>query len=339
MKKPSMESILVEQRPNYYRGQLLLEDDFLAEQNYHVNARLRHNMHLHGWGVVKGLRVSRETADSIKVAPGFAVDAMGREILITENQYLTISGFGPNELITIGLAYQESYNFSEKGDIEDQKRKDCYALIKVLRASDSEKHEALTLARIKLNQEGEIGENAINYDETTHLRVLGPGSITHDELHPSLKTGWVRMPFRPHPLVNLPEKETEMPPMFRVGATEAISPNPKETGEKDRGAAGTMAIPIPPNVTQVNRLRIAGSQNEGEILIELLKGGWDSLNKKHVREKILVKKITSTSNEKWFEETFSIENTSLDPEYNTLCLWLRGTRRTAISMVAVEFAY
>jgi hypothetical protein len=25
---------VVEQRPNYYRGQLLLEDDFLAEQNY-----------------------------------------------------------------------------------------------------------------------------------------------------------------------------------------------------------------------------------------------------------------------------------------------------------------
>ena len=332
MKKPSMASILVEQRPNYYRGQLLLEDDFLAEQNYHVNARLRHNMHLHGWGVVRGFRVSRETADSIKVAPGFAVDVMGREILITENQYLTISGFGPNEWITVGLAYQESYNFPEKGDNQDQIRKDCYALITVLRAS--EKHEGLILARIKLNQEGEIGENAIYYDKTTYLRLSAPEPITLKEVQPPLRTGWIRMPFRPHPLVNLPEKETEVPPMFRVGATEAISP----TGEKDRGAAGTMAIPIPPNVTQVNRLRIAGSQNEGEILIELLKGGWDSQNKKHVREKILVEKIASTST-KWFEETFSIKNTSLDPEYNTLCLWLRGTRRTAISMIAVEFAY
>ena len=40
---------VIEQRPNYYRGQLLLEGDFLAEQTYHVEARQHHNRHLHGW--------------------------------------------------------------------------------------------------------------------------------------------------------------------------------------------------------------------------------------------------------------------------------------------------
>jgi hypothetical protein len=337
MKKPSIASTLIEQRPHYYRGQLLLEDDFLAEQNYHVNARLRHNLHLHGWGIVHGLTVSRESAVSIKIAPGFAVDVLGREILVNEFQHITVTGFGPNEQVTVRLIYQEVEDSLEAGDDRDQKRKACYASITVQRAS--EKNEALILAGIQLDQQGQIGENAINYDGTTYLRILAPGSITRKELHPELRTGWVRMPFRPYPLANIPEKENEMPPSFRVGATEALSPDPKVTGEKDRGAAGTMAIPIPPNATRVTRLRIAGSQNEGEILIELLKGGWDTGKKKHVREKILEKRITSVSDEKWFEETFPIENTTLDSEYNTLCLWLKGTRRTSVSMVAVEFSY
>ncbi|MEE4216421.1 MAG: hypothetical protein V2I48_02330 [Xanthomonadales bacterium] len=335
MKKPSTVSTLIEQRPHYYRGQLLLEDDFLAEQNYHVNARLRHNLHLHGWGVVHGLTISRETGNAVKIAPGFAVDALGREILVTEYQHLSVADFGPNELLTIGLTYQEAAGSPENGAARPQNLQDFYALVTAFRAS--EKGETLSLGRIQLDPQGEIGEDAIDYEETTYLRILAPGSITRKELHPELRTGWVRMPFRAHPLVNLPEGEAEMPPMFRVGATEALSPSPKEAGEKDRGAAGTMAIPIPPNATRVTRLRIAGSQNDGEILLELFKGGWDTVKKQHVREKLLEEKIAS--GEKWFEETFPIENTSLDPEYNTLVLWLRGTRRTAVSMVAVEFAY
>ena len=50
--------ILIGKRPNYFDSQLLLEDDFLAEQKYHVDARWNHNLILHDWGVVRGLAVT-----------------------------------------------------------------------------------------------------------------------------------------------------------------------------------------------------------------------------------------------------------------------------------------
>lgn len=327
-KRPKL-SIMIEQRPNYYRGQLLLEDDFLAEQHYHVNARLNHNMHLHGWGVVHGLQVSGKSGNSITITPGFAVDVSGHEIFIKESQNLTLYGFEPNEWIVIGLTYHDIDGFSESDVERSTNRQNSYASITASRKK--EKKDTLTLAKVQLDDHGDIREDSIDYSETNFLRVLAQGSITCKELHPDLRKGWVRLPFRPQPLVNFPEGETEIPPMFRVGATESMS--------KDSGAAGTMAIPIPPLACKVLRLRIAGSQNKGEISLELLKGGWDPINKKHIREKILKEIIKSTRDIDWFEETFHISENLLDSEYNTLCLWLRGTHRTAVSIVAVEFAF
>lgn len=99
-----------------------------------------------------------------------------------------------------------------------------------------------------------------------------------------------------------------------------------------------MAIPIPPSVRHVARFRIAGTENKGEIFFELLRGGWDPAAQKHVRDTLLSEKI---SGKEPFMEVYSIKekDMALDPEYHTLALWLKGTRRTAISFVAVEFIF
>ena len=44
---------LIAQKPAYRNGQLLLADDFIAEQRYHIHAGRRHSLNLHGWGVVR----------------------------------------------------------------------------------------------------------------------------------------------------------------------------------------------------------------------------------------------------------------------------------------------
>jgi hypothetical protein len=88
-------------------------------------------------------------------------------------------------------------------------------------------------------------------------------------------------------------------------------------------------------VTQVTRLRIAGSKNEGEINLKLIVGGWDQSRNKHFKKELVDEKITSGP----FLETFDIDDSALDPEYQTLSIWLRGTRRTAISLIAIEFVY
>jgi hypothetical protein len=138
-------------------------------------------------------------------------------------------------------------------------------------------------------------------------------------------------------MVEGPEEGTEEGlPAFLVGATEARSPNPKEPGERDRGAAGTMAIPIPPNVKAVTRLRITGLENQGEITLRLFVGGWNRERGEHVRKIILEEIIPST---RPFFQEYPITNTLLDPEYHTLALWLKGTRKTAVSLIAIEFGY
>jgi hypothetical protein len=137
-------------------------------------------------------------------------------------------------------------------------------------------------------------------------------------------------------LVDIPKGESKIPDAFRVGVTRALTPAHEEAGEKDPGAGGTMAIGIPPSVKKITRFRILGEENKGEIIVQLYLGGWDPVKNKHVRELLLDAKIAAASP---FKGDFAITNTAIDPEYHTLSLWLRGTRRASISLVAVEFAY
>jgi hypothetical protein len=324
--------IAIGQRPNYYHGQLLLEGDFLAEQKYHIDARQRHTLHLHGWGVVHGLTVSRDSDTSLTVSPGVAIDASGEEIFLERTQHVSLAGFGPNELLHVSLGY-EDVTGSEGSAGASRARCDLYAVITVSRISEGS--AGLALARVQLDGQGKLDEKAIDYAQTRYARIVAPGSITPRELHENLRKGWLRSPFRPVPLANVPEGETEIPPAFRVGPTEVLTPDPDDANQRDRGAAGTMAIPIPPSVQRVTGLRIAGVRNEGGILLQLIIGGWDRHKTEHIHNVIVDERITAAP----FMETFEIRNTALDPEYHTLALWLRGMRRTSISLIAVEFAY
>jgi len=327
---------VIEQRPNYYLGQLLLDEDFLAEQNYHITARHRHNKNLHGWGVVHGLTVSCESANSIVVNPGFAVDRSGSEIFFEEPRHVNLAQFKPNELLKVSLTYEPEDPVSEGGAGAPRKRRNFCAVVTV--SEISENIAGLILATVQLDSQGKVSEEAIDYSQTRYARNVAPGSITSTELHDDLRKGWLRMPFRPDPMVEGPEEGTEEGlPAFRVGTTEARSPHSTDV-ERDKGAAGTMAIPIPPSVKQVTRLRIAGSENKGEITLRLILGGWDREKGKHVRDELL--RATIPSEQPFFKEyPIPITKTSLDPEYNTLALWLRGTRSTAVSLIAVEFGY
>jgi hypothetical protein len=59
---------------------------------------------------------------------------------------------------------------------------------------------------------------------------------------------------------------------------------------------------------------------------------------KYVRDVLIDEKITRKEP---FMEVYKVKEkeTALDPECHTLSLWLKGTRRTAISLIAVEFVY
>jgi hypothetical protein len=319
--------ILLETRPNYFQGQLLREDDFLEEQSYHLEARRRYNLGLHGCGVVHGLEVIAD-GHSLTIQPGLAIDRQGHDIFLRQSETLALSGFGPHQLVKVVLSHRE-----EPPQGSEDTRLPCYAVLS-LDAGDEER-AAVVLAMVQLDDKGQAVPAAVDYRRTDYARaILRPGVITAAELAPGLRTGWLRLPFRPIPLANVPPDEKEIPQGFRVGATEARSPSPKE-GEKDKGAAGTMAIPIPPSARYATRFRIAGETNQGELRMLLVAGGWDPDKTGHYRRTLVEDMLTKEP----FFETYPIEETAIDPEYHTLSLWVRCTRKASISLIAVELAY
>lgn len=327
-------------RPAYFRGQLLDETDFRVEQEYHRSASLRHNTTLHSWGVVDGLTVSLDGPRRVTVAPGVALDRLGREIAVEETTTLDLTSFDSGQAVSINLSYEEGTGEQRQSDYgEGAARTMEYT---VLSASTGDGGGmAVSLAQVRLDARA---ADAVSYAHTHYASsVLGPGSVGFRELGPGLRSGWVRLPFKPIPL-------EEQPP-FRVGPTEARS--------TDEGASGSMAIPVPPGVTRVLRFRISGEKNEGVIKVEFFRCGWDAVEHDHEKKSIMTKEFetrssgTSSSDRKRsskssegskvseaFEHTEVLtEDRDLDAQYHALAVVVTASKKASISLIAVEFGY
>ncbi len=318
MKKKQLK---IDNRPNYYKGQLLLKEDFFAEQSYHINARRRHNLRLHGSGVVSGLEVHRRNDTSVTVQPGYAIDTNGQEIFLESIEEIDLSEFGSNDIVNVSLIYQEGESTEGVAKNSDVETNAIAAYAVILTATAKTDSSGVLLARVKLDSHKKVKDEGVDYSETQYAGTVLP-------------RGWVRMPFRPIAIANIPEGEDEIPPAFRIGATEALSPKSEKSESKDKGAAGTMDLPIPPSVNKLYRFRIAGSRNEGKITFNLLCGGWDPKKNDHVH-KVLVEETISGAP---FLQTYDV-GVNINPEYSALSIWLRCTKRAAISLIAVEVGY
>jgi hypothetical protein len=70
---------------HYFQGQVLGISEFEDEQSYHAEARRRHNITHHDWGIVDGLEL-RVHDDKVIVEPGLAVDGLGRMVLLSDRR-------------------------------------------------------------------------------------------------------------------------------------------------------------------------------------------------------------------------------------------------------------
>jgi hypothetical protein len=332
----------IRRRPSYFRGQLLDETDFLAEQKYHVDAWRRHHAWFHSWGVIDGLTVTVDKGRAV-VAPGVAIDSLGREVQIDEATALDLTGFSRGEAIYIVLAYEEEGgdpHLSEHGEAHTSR----VIEYSVLSASETAgAGGAVTLARVTLQaKHGDV----VSYANTQYASSLvGPHRIGYRELQPGLRRGWVRLPFKPFPL--------EEAKAFRIGPTEARS--------TEQGASGSMAIPVPPGATRALRFRIAGEINDGAIKVDFYRCGWDFGKDapevhhgdvdREDRTNMLTFEYdpkTSTATRGEYEPSSKKPGAyrftaplgrDLDPEYHSLSMVITVTKRTSISLVAVEFGY
>jgi hypothetical protein len=82
-------------RPRFVPGKMLTAEDLRAEQEYQRAVRWQHNRLLHGYGIVAGLEVvvqETETDGSqVFIAPGYALDGWGRELIVYEPLTLPLS--------------------------------------------------------------------------------------------------------------------------------------------------------------------------------------------------------------------------------------------------------
>jgi hypothetical protein len=82
-------------RNAYWTGKLMLARDFTDEQRYVIDRFRHHNQHLHGTGVVCGLKVVPHEnpecrARFICVQPGSAIDCCGHDILVLETDCIDL---------------------------------------------------------------------------------------------------------------------------------------------------------------------------------------------------------------------------------------------------------
>lgn len=321
---------LITRKPAYRHGQLLLEEDFIAEQQFHTSARYLHAHNLHGFGVARGLEVTRAGETAISVSPGFAIDRRGHEIELREPEMLELHGVAGGALVWVTIGYRtERIDQGRDGD----NRIDCYADLRV--ATGVEVND-VRLARAQLDERGRLAHNAINHQERDQLRALAPGSVTAEALDAQLRSGWITMAFHP---TSMPRDEDDARPAFRVGATLAIAHKELDGKPNLRGAAGTMTIALPPGIRHIHQLRVAGADNDKSMTVTLIKGGFDPRPQvmKHWREEIATLRIGASP----YCVTMEIPEAhrSVTDPHRTLSVDIRADGFASVSLIAIEVSY
>lgn len=75
------------ERLRFFDGQRLFASDLQAIEAFHSDMRRLHNMSLHQAGIGNGFAVTGERdGREIRIGPGYALDSLGREILLTREQ-------------------------------------------------------------------------------------------------------------------------------------------------------------------------------------------------------------------------------------------------------------
>jgi hypothetical protein len=169
-------------RINFFEGFFTTDEDWNAAEAYHLEKRRLHNRVLHTPGVVPvasgGMKVqARGRSDlSFEVAPGFAIDGRGNELVVRDpavkvieaeklklpqTVYVAIRYF---EEPTDFIAYKENPRFKGHRRIEEKVKIEV-----MMREPDNA--EAIELARVRLE------EGVREIRDALDPRVPGPGEI------------------------------------------------------------------------------------------------------------------------------------------------------------------
>lgn len=97
-------------RPNYFSGEALLKEDFVSEQAYHKAMLESLNQGVFLYGVAGGLDVewdSKNKPKQVTVKAGMAIDGKGQQIVLTDQQPVSLSNLSPGKQNFLTIRYHE----------------------------------------------------------------------------------------------------------------------------------------------------------------------------------------------------------------------------------------
>ncbi|MDJ0628981.1 MAG: hypothetical protein QNJ44_12035 [Rhodobacter sp.] len=113
------------ERMNYFQFQQVGAEDFRLEQLYHRDARARHNLGPHTWGIVQGCDIVETPREGdaefvdIKVQPGLVVDGFGRKTVLLDPVAVPpelFAVYNTERLLELWLHYDEVSRRDEDDD-------------------------------------------------------------------------------------------------------------------------------------------------------------------------------------------------------------------------------
>lgn len=305
-------------RLNYFTHQFLREQDFKDEQAYHLEMRRRHNRSLHGWGVVTGLEVQKKGEREITVSPGMAIDKEGRELVLPEAVTRDFGSFERSSHVYVTIAYAERWDEADHqaaGGVEGYTRLTESPEIKETKQDPAKDGSVVTLARVHVNDVGHVHRIETDASVRKHVGPTNPSA------------GWMRIPFKPVRLgaVRIAGK-------IHIGKDDELDFTVDEdrTYCDDKGARGSMSIPVPPGAKSIIGFRIAGT-TRGNVTVNLFRTGWNVSENKGERTE-LVKEIVSVAA---FHKDIHVDS-SLD-ESHALAVSVKAEGETTIWLVAARF--
>ncbi|HKE97545.1 MAG TPA: hypothetical protein VKG45_01230, partial [Actinomycetes bacterium] len=185
----------VEKRVRFFDGQFLQDQDFVDEQKYHLDRVRRHNRLLHVAGVAEGLAVAAAGANSVTVAPGSAIDADGRQLVLAEQATVDLPAetFNDQRGVRIALTYQESAvdRQAREGSEDDTRWLERPEIVR-LAANESFKGKTplVDLAELALDNQGTV---TVDLSKREYSGVRLPGTAADTPALRATPAGQVRL--------------------------------------------------------------------------------------------------------------------------------------------------
>lgn len=114
-------------RIQFFNGQRLTAADLTELQRANRELRWLHNRSLHGWGIGVGYGIAGERGDSaVTVEPGYAIDCLGRELILTEPVTMTVPAVAATSDGTTAVFYlTATYKDNAAQDVAEQRPGVC----------------------------------------------------------------------------------------------------------------------------------------------------------------------------------------------------------------------